>query len=142
MAVVTTSKRDLLYQDESARIYWDSDVQCIEFEAIRYVSATALRATLQRTLDLIRQRKARKFLIGLVKVDNIPMEELLWAETNWFPLCLRSGIKYVSMVMPKALSALVAVDKSSSRVNPDASGFARRFFSDVEEGRRWLKEQK
>lgn len=142
MAVSITTKRDLLYQDESAKIYWDNEMQGIEFEAIRFVSTTALRATLQRTLDIIRQRKARRFLIGLVNIDCIPMEDLVWAETDWFPRCLQAGIKYVAMVMPKSLSALVAVDKSSSRINPDVSGFVRRFFSDVEEGRQWLKGQR
>jgi hypothetical protein len=142
MAITNIAKRNLLYQDESCRVYWDSDVQCIEFDAIRFVSSSALRATLERTLGCIKDKRARKFLIGIDKMDNAPMEDLMWAETDWFPRCLRAGIRYVAMVMPKSLSAFVSVDKATSRIKPDASGFVRWFIPDIEAGRQWLKEQK
>jgi hypothetical protein len=88
------------------------------------------------------QKRAHKMLVNVFKLDRmIGPEDMVWTETEWFPRCLKGGMKSVAVVMPRSLTSYVSLDKFTQKFDPDSGGFQRRFFSDPEEARKWLSQQ-
>ena len=81
---VSVSRGELLHEDQAARIWWDDKAQILELEALQWVSSEYVRGTMERTLELMKQKKARKFLAGMSEMDKVEGDLLLWAESDWF----------------------------------------------------------
>lgn len=139
---MTETGRELVYEDESGLVHWDDEAQCVELETKHYVSRDAFRSILEQILAVIEERNARKFLADMSRVDRIENEDLLWAETDWFPRCLQAGVMFVAMVMPESAVPLTMVDEAAERISPYAMNeYVRRFFRDIEDAREWLANQ-
>ena len=136
------NERDLVIEDDSGRVYWIDEAQTVEFEAKRYVSSDELRSVLGKILEIIEERNARKFLVDMSRMDRIEVDDLMWVEMEWFPRCLKAGLTFVAMIMPKSLDPLMVVDGAVDRVGSDAvKDFIRRIFTDLEDAREWLAHQ-
>ena len=94
---------------------------------------------MEKVLELIRQKHARKLFADMTVMDTVPNEDLLWTETDWFPRCLKAGLRYSAVVMPKSLASHMSIDKMSERIDPNA--VTRRFFADPESASEWLAKQ-
>jgi len=97
------------------------------------------RAMMMKVLDCIKEKRARKVLADLAALSALPPDDLIWAETAWFPECLKSGLKTTAVVMPKSLSAHMSLDKMTERI--DVKLVTRKFFSDLQTAREWLIKQ-
>jgi hypothetical protein len=129
-------ERAPVYEDESGLMYWNSALRTVELEAKKYVSSAGYRAFLEKVLDLIKQRHASKLLADLTKLGPTDNQDMVWSETDWFPRCLKAGLKFTALVMPRSLVAHMAVDQMSQRT--DLRAVTRRVFGDVDEARTWL----
>lgn len=137
------TERKLVHEDKSGRIYWDALGQWVELEAIQYASGPDFRSILERALQALKERRSNKMLADISRIGlAFSAEDMIWTETDWFPRCIKAGMKYFAMVMPKALAVHMSVDKFSQKFDPDAIGYIRRFFTDAEEARKWLRQQK
>jgi hypothetical protein len=43
--------------------------------------------------------------------------------------------------VPKALDLHLSVDKFAEKFDPESSGYKRKFFTDINEAREWLRQQ-
>ena len=96
----------------------------------------ALQAFLEKVLDLLRQRHASKLLADLTKLGPTDNQDLMWSETDWFPRCLKAGLKSTALIMPRSLAVHMAVDQITQRTDPKA--VMRSLLGDVDEARTWL----
>jgi len=133
---MSPAERQLVYEDESGLMYWNSALRTVEVEAKDYVSSTGYRAFLEKILDIVRQKHASKLLADLTKLGPTDSQDMVWSETDWFPRCLKAGVKSTALVMPKSLAVHMAVDQMSQRT--DRTAVTRRVFGDVDEARAWL----
>ena len=136
--------RELMYQDGVSRIYWNGELRCVEFESsevsgTRTVDSKQIRETLLKVLDVIKEKRARKFLMDATNGTTVPVEDMLWMEKEWLPQGLKTGVKYTAVVVPKSLASHMVVDKLSDTVDPKA--MTKRFFKDRETAREWLARQ-
>ena len=131
---------ELVSENECGQVYWNTDLLCVEIAGKRYADSAQYRAMLERALQLLKDRRAKKLLADTATMGvTMSAEDMVWTEMDWFPRCLKAGLKYFAMVMPKALGAHMTVDKFSQKFDPDSSGFLRRFFTDVTEAKEWLR---
>jgi SpoIIAA-like len=129
----------LVYQDESAQVYWNNEAKSIELIAKKFVTSAMHRAMLERVLQMIRDRRSQKFLADITLLGAVPNDDLAWAETNWVPRCQNAGLKCWAVVMPKSLAMHMSVEKISDRMG--VATFTRKYFSDIESAREWLAQQ-
>ena len=61
----------------------------------------------------------------LVTLEKLEPEDLLWTETDWFPRAMKSGVKYISLAMPKSLTAHMSMDKLAESLDPKQKGYER-----------------
>ena len=134
------TKRKTLYEDSLFRLVWDEETKVLESTSVRQMSSAELRTTQERMLAFIREKKVRKYLADMTLLGNVSAEDILWSETDWFPRCLKAGLKSIAMVMPKALSTHLTIDKKASQ-SDSKTGYERRFFKDVESAREWIIKQ-
>ena len=139
---MTTTKREIAYQDESGVVYWDAGRQCIEIEVKRYFPGTAFKVFLESVFQLIRTKKARKLFADLSRMDKISVEDMTWAETDWLPRSVKAGVVVFATILPKSLSGHMTVDKMSENLAPASAGYVRRMFRDANEAREWVRQQK
>ena len=76
-------ERKVVYEDEGSRLSWDGETKCVELDGKKYTSGPHYRAALERTLNLLKDRKATKLLVDASKMGNISAEDLVWTETTW-----------------------------------------------------------
>ena len=134
------TKRKTLYEDSLFRLVWDEETKVLESTSVRQMSSAELRTTQERMLAFIREKKVRKYLADMTLLGNVSAEDILWSETDWFPRCLKAGLKSIAMVMPKALAMHVTIDKKASQ-SDNKTEYERRFFKDVESAREWIVKQ-
>jgi hypothetical protein len=139
---MTTIKRETVYQDESGVVYWDSSSQCIEIEVKKYIPGAPFKATMERVLQLIKAKKARKFLADTSRMDKLAGDDMTWTETDWLPRSVKAGMVVFATVPPKSLSAHLAFDKMSENMAPASAGYVRRMFKDANEAREWVRREK
>lgn len=138
---MSETERELVYEDDSRRLYWDAGVRCVELEVKQYTSIGDNRAAMERVLQLIEGKNATKLLADTANMGKVDDEELTWMETDWLPRILEAGVKFIAVVPPKALASHMVLDQMVTRVDPGATGHVRRFFHSAEEAREWLKQQ-
>lgn len=139
---MSATGREIVYQDESGVVYWDVGSQCIEIEVKQYIPGAALKVTLERVLQLIKSKKARKFLADTSRMDKLAGEDMMWVETDWLPRSVEAGVVVFATVPPKSLSAHLAFDKMSENTAPASASYVRRVFKDANEAREWVRQQK
>jgi len=136
------SANEIVYKSPGgSRVYWDAKTKCVVLESSPRVSGQELRNTLEKTLQLVAEKKSLKILAILVTLEKLEPEDLLWTETDWFPRAMKAGVKYISLAMPKSLTAHMSMDKLAETLDPKQKGYERRFFDSEEAAREWLSKK-
>lgn len=138
---MSASSREILYEDAAMRVSWDASAKLLELEAKSTPAPGQFRPSLERVLQYIKQKKARKVLADISKMDKLSGDDLVWTETDWFPRELKAGAKLFAVVPPASLMPHMSLDKMAERVDPSTTGHARRFFADAASAREWLARQ-
>jgi hypothetical protein len=131
---------ELMYESDSGRVYWDTDLQCVYIDGKQYTGSAAFRAVLERSLQLLNERRCHKFLADISMMGvAISAEDMVWTEADWFPRCLKAGLKYFALVMPKALGTHLSVDKLTQKFDPGTGRYFRAVFTDLAAAKEWLR---
>lgn len=134
--------RQTIYEDDLLRLYWNSTSRAVELEAIRAASSVEFRAGMERILQMVKERGARKVLADTSAVGKLSDDDLLWTVTDWLARLAKAGVRAFAVVPPKSLAAHLSFEKMSSKVAPDASGLTTTYFKDADSAREWLAQQK
>jgi hypothetical protein len=136
------TERQVVYKSHAGAVYWDEDTQCVELEILSEISSEDYRDFLERALLLLGEKGAHKLLGDATKMaGRFGIGDMLWAETDWWPRCLKVGLTAFAMAVPKALDLHLSVDKFAEKFDPESSGYIRKFFTDIDEAREWLRQQ-
>lgn len=134
--------RVVVYKSHAGAVYWDEDTQCVELEILSEIGSEDYRDFLERSLLLLEEKGARKLLGDATKmVGRFGVADMVWAETDWWPRCLKAGLNAFAMAVPKALDLHLSVDRFAERFDPESTGYVRKFFTDIDEAREWLRQQ-
>jgi hypothetical protein len=133
------SKRELLLEDESGCVYWDSEMRCIEIEGKRFLSSARFRVNMEMVLKLIMEKHASRLLVDMSALDVFSPEDLVWTEKVWLPDALKSGLKNTAAVMPRSLALHMSLDKMTERIGSQMGSGG--VFPDADSAREWLAKQ-
>ena len=139
---MSATERKVMYKSHAGVIYWDEDAQCVGLEMLSGISSEEYRDFLERALLLLGEKGAHKLLVDATKMaERFGIGDMLWTETDWWPRCLKVGLTAFAMAVPKALDLHLSVDKFAEKFDPESSGYIRKFFTDINEAREWLRQQ-
>ena len=131
--------------DESfVKIDWSEEDECIVADWKGVGRGAEYRAALDRSLELVRRRKARRWLAIMVEAQGVMApEDTEWLVHDWFPRLLALGAKRFAVVLPPQALAAMQLNRLKREIDeekesPDA--FRNRYFDDVDKARAWLAE--
>ena len=136
------AEREMVYEDSIGRIYWDGKGKCLEAKAkARSGVGQEYRTSLLEVVELVRRKGAGKMLADAAHLEKMSNEDIVWLEKGLIPGLVKAGVKRVAMVPPKQMAADRNVEKVALAMDKSSGGVERRFFSDVEQARKWLSLQ-
>jgi hypothetical protein len=132
---------ELVHQDEYVSLYWSAADVCIVLEAKGDPSSDQYRQIMERVLQLVVEKGARKLLADTARVSSISNDDLMWTELDWSPRLRNTSVKFVAIVMPKSLTLHMSLDQLTQRAEVGPTGQVRKLFADLEAARKWMIEQ-
>jgi hypothetical protein len=135
----------MAFVDESfVKIDWDEKSGWVVADWKGIGRGAAYRAALDRSLELVRKHKARKWLAIMLEAAGVMApDDAEWMRVDWFPrLLAEGGRRFAIVIPPQALEAMQMnrIKREIDREKPDPDAFANRYFDNVDEARRWLSE--
>lgn len=117
-------------------IRWDADIQAVHAEWKGYSEGKEIRAGLDAGCELLRKKRARRWLADLRKLGPIRQEDQRWMYEVWFPRAIALGLRWMALVEPRSAVARMSVSGVMSRV--DSKDIIQSYFDQVELARGWL----
>ena len=139
---MSAKETELLYKDALATIWWHTETKCVELVGKGTAVSGQYRVLMEKILDLIRQKHARKLLSDVYEVEGLTGEDLVWTDTDWNPRFRQTGVRFSAVVAPKALGLHLSIDKMMGDEEVHAAGLVTRLFSEPDKAREWLDKQK
>lgn len=128
------------FNERFLTIHWDEDTKVIWAEWKETPAGEPYRRGLNAAIDLIRQKKGRKWLADVKHLGAVSTEELKWTNEDWMPRALAAGLRWMAFVTPKKAITKVMVKNVVSRVDDHDLSIAH--FETFDEARDWLRAQK
>jgi len=130
----------VIYFDESfLMLSWEpeSNIVCAEWK--NEVGSEPLRHGLQVGLELVKQKKARKWLVDSRRLGSISPADVKWVNDNWIPSAVSAGLDWMAFVMAKKAVMALTMKSFMARIND--RDLSTAYFDDVEAARAWLRAQ-
>jgi hypothetical protein len=133
---------DMPFIDEPfVKIDWDGQLRAIVAEWKGIARGETYRAALDRSLELVRQHHARRWLGDMLEASGVmSQEDSDWLARDWFPRLLAAGGRRFAVVMPPQTLAAMQMNRLKREIaaenDPDA--FITRYFDNLDEARAWL----
>gem|GEM_PF-1703504 len=86
------------------------DKGCVLQEWKSYCNIDEYKAAQLLTLDLIKERKLKRFICDTTNASPLPQEATLWAAEILIPQLIGCGIEYVDLVLPKSAFTKLTID--------------------------------
>ena len=74
-------------------------------------------------------------------VRRFGIGDMVWPEADWWPRCLKACLDAFAIAVPEALDLHLSVDRFAERFDPESTGYVRKFFTDIDEAKEWLRGQ-
>ncbi len=130
----------MIYFNESfLRLHWDEGTSLIWAEWKEVVEGEPMRRGLSTALDLIVQKRARRWLADTRRLGAVPADDVKWINEYWIPRAIAGGLRWMAFVMPTKVVAKLTVKSVVSRIND--KDLRTSYFDNVEEARTWLRAQ-
>jgi hypothetical protein len=130
----------MVYHDFSyLTVHWKEEVPCVLMEWKVFARDADFRAGLDAGLKLLESKGADKWLADLRKLGTVTNLDQEWANANWFPRALASGIKFMAIVIPESALSRFNVDSIMGKV--EGTDLVTQNFDSVDKAVEWLKDQ-
>ena len=129
----------MIYHNESCvTIRWDAQTGCVVSELKGFAQGEGYRKTLDKGLELLRQRGSKKWLGDMRTGSVMERADLGWVETDWTPRATKAGLKWTALVMPEHVLMKMQMNRLAKTVDQGRS-FETTYFTDIEEAKTWLR---
>lgn len=118
-------------------IRWDETLKCVHMQWRGFVEGEKFRAGLDKGLELLKEKKAQRWLADLEQLRVVSLSDQDWMTKNWLPRATASGLRFTANVLPESVIAQMVVNRI--KVNAKDDGAA--YFDDMEKAREWLSAQ-
>lgn len=117
---------------------WDDEYNFAVLEWHGVVAGDSFRQPILQGVELLKEKKAIKFLNDGSRQIPVPEEDERWINEVVFPQLVAIGIKYIAVVLPKGDKRKVE-NKVSVQKMVEAVPFTLEYFDDSAVARKWLE---
>lgn len=130
----------LVIIDSDSRCLWyHPDKQIVHHQFHQFIWGSDFRELLLAGAELLKKHKARKWLSDDRGMPVLRIEDIQWAQTEWFPSMVQAGWKYWAIVQPEKVIGQINIERLMKEFS--AAGIVARYFSDPDEAMHWLESQ-
>lgn len=127
----------LLFQDNSIKIYYDSENHFIIAEWYGYQTVDFIKAGCEKILDYIKEYKVQKVLYDNTKVEGIWSGASVWVGSIWCSELSKTGLLQLAWVYSNSAFSRFSTDEALKHVE-NKKMF--KTFEQKNEAIRWLSE--
>lgn len=117
-------------------VHWDDEIQAVWMEWKGYSEAEEYRSGLDAGAELVRQKRANRWLADMRLLGPVRQEDQDWSNQIWFPRAIAAGVRYMALVSPQAAVARMSVKRIMRRVK-DVE-LVTSYFDEYAPARAWL----
>jgi hypothetical protein len=119
---------------------WDEPTGAVLLTWKMFAAGEEFREVVNAGVDLLLQKKTKRWLGDLRYLGAVTQEDLKWSEQSWFPRATEGGMAYLALVSPRKIVAQMAVRSFINKVNDRDLEIAN--FDDVDKAKAWLRSRK
>lgn len=127
------------FDDSFLMISWEPKDQIICAQWKDDVGGEPMRRGLDAGLELIIEKKARKWLVDSRRLGAIDPADVKWVNDNWIPRAVGAGLAYMAFVLAQKVVMQLTMKSFIARIDERELGNA--YFDDIEAARAWLRER-
>lgn len=117
-------------------IRWNEEGGFVEMQWKQLAKGDEFRQGLDMGLNLLREKKATKWLADLRQLGVVEKEDQVWSNENWFPRAYDAHIKYMAIVVPQSVFAKMSMNEIMRKV--DNKELTIYYHEELVEAKNWL----
>ena len=121
------------------KVGFDEATRAVIVEWFMTPDSHEFKTVLNHGLELARQHGATKWIGDTRELGMIDPNDQDWANQDWFPRAIHSGIKDMGVVISDDVLSKMTVEDIMNEVKD--LGFTSRYFSTLEEAKDWIAKQ-
>jgi hypothetical protein len=126
------------YDAPHITILWDETSKCVVLEWRGFVHGEMAYDALNRGIDLLKAKGAKRWLGDMRKLKVWGEEETKWINESFFPRVFAAGLRRLAYVIPESALAQLSLTRTMRHISGQV--FDTGYFSEPEEAKRWLRE--
>jgi hypothetical protein len=128
------------FDERFLTIHWDEDTKAVWAEWKEAVEGEPFRRGLNAGLELVRQKKARKWIADTKHMGVVSVEDVKWTNEDWIPRVVAAGLRWMAFVMPRKVVAKMAVKTVVSKLGEHE--LSTSYVESLDDARAWLRARK
>jgi hypothetical protein len=129
----------IYFNEPFLTLSWDEDANIVCAEWKDEVGGEPMRHGLDVGLDLVLQKRSRKWLVDSRRLGSIEPVDVKWVNDNWMPRAVTAGLSFMAFVMAKKVVMQLTMKSFMARISE--RDLTTAYFDDVDEARAWLRAQ-
>ena len=118
-----------------ADVMWDANWNVVHIEAKGWPDTAESHPVLDSAMRAMTDHRGSRWLFDGREMKAIKSSDLRWLIEVWLPRALAAGLRVAAIVMPRSGAAMKNIDDMAKVAEGEV---VVRYFSSVENARRWL----
>lgn len=127
-----------ILDNQYASMVYYTDEKIIHHTFHNALDSENLRVVLNAGVDLLRERRATKWLSDNREIDPHSDEDSEWINTNWLPRAIAAGWKTWALIVPDSIKARMNMNEFVNTFH--GVGIRVMVFTELDEARNWLNQ--
>jgi hypothetical protein len=123
------------FQDTCADVIWDETAKVVIVEWKKFATLEKIQLVLNKSLELLHQKKASKYLGNSSNMAPFSKEAGTWIGEDWTPRAIAGGMKYLAYLVPKSAMTRLTIQNIKSE---PLTNYETAYFDNMEAAKAWL----
>ncbi|MBN1471547.1 MAG: hypothetical protein JW925_07190 [Syntrophaceae bacterium] len=128
-----------VHENEHITLWYYPETKIIHHQFHKYIYGDEFRKGLNAGVEAMKKYGAIKWLSDDRNNMALPLDDVEWAKTDWFPRTLKAGWKYWALVQPA--KAIGQLNMKQFTETYSKLGITVNVFSNPDEAMKWLESQ-
>jgi hypothetical protein len=123
--------------NEQYEILYSETHQYITMQWKKYIRGDEYREAVLKGIECLTEKNYHKWLINACSLIVVNNEDQIWLSEVWVKAAEASGLKYISVILPRSKLGQSIVEKMD--LHPSTSHFIKKSFVNEEDAVDWLR---
>ena len=128
-----------VFESEFATMWYYPDKKILHHKFHKFIFGEHFRELMLKELELFKENGCHKMLSDDRNHAALPTEDIDWANNNYRPQVIKSGLKYWALVMPEMVIGKMSMKRAIELNEKD--GVTVKTFTDPDDAMTWLERQ-